>query len=64
MLTWGALQALPPAMKEGMIQAHIAKVPVKHVGMPDEIAETYLFAMKCTYLTGQTIVVDGGAALV
>jgi NAD(P)-dependent dehydrogenase (short-subunit alcohol dehydrogenase family) len=38
-------------------------LPLKHVGTPDEIAEAYLFSMKCTYLTGQTIYVDGGYLL-
>ena len=51
-------------MMDGMVQAHLAKLPVKHMGMPDEIAEAYLFAMKCSYLTGQTIFVDGGSTLV
>lgn len=40
------------------------KLLVKHVGQPEEIAEAYLFAMKCTYLTGQSIVVDGGSVII
>ena len=55
---------LPPAMQDGIIKDHVAKVPVKHVGMPEEVAKAYLFAMKCSYLTGQTIFVDGGSTLV
>ncbi|KAH7338003.1 short chain dehydrogenase [Rhizoctonia solani] len=39
-------------------------VPVGRVGKPSELAEAYLFAMKCTYLNGQNIVVDGGGLLV
>ncbi|KAL5532532.1 hypothetical protein ACEPAF_4306 [Sanghuangporus sanghuang] len=31
---------------------------------PDEIAEAYLFCMKCQYITGQRIEVDGGAKYV
>ncbi|CAE6351219.1 unnamed protein product [Rhizoctonia solani] len=37
--------------------------PVGHIGKPEELAEAYLFAMKCTYLTGQVLVVDGGASI-
>ncbi|CAE6504626.1 unnamed protein product [Rhizoctonia solani] len=39
-------------------------VPVGRVGTPSELAEAYLFAMKCSYLNGQNIVVDGGGLLV
>jgi NAD(P)-dependent dehydrogenase (short-subunit alcohol dehydrogenase family) len=38
--------------------------PVKHVGTPEEVAEAYVFAMKCSYLTGQSICVDGGLTIV
>jgi NAD(P)-dependent dehydrogenase (short-subunit alcohol dehydrogenase family) len=37
---------------------------VGRVGEPGDIAETYLYAMKCGFATGQTYVVDGGALLV
>ncbi|EUC54066.1 enoyl-(acyl carrier) reductase [Rhizoctonia solani AG-3 Rhs1AP] len=40
------------------------KLPVGRVGTPEEVAEAYIFAMKCTFLTGQVITVDGGGALV
>lgn len=33
---------------------------VQHVADADEIAEAYLFCMKCGYITGQRIEVDGG----
>jgi len=36
---------------------------VKHVAQPSEIAEAYIFAMKCTFFTGQTLNVEGGALL-
>ncbi|KAF8575315.1 NAD-binding protein [Ramaria rubella] len=39
------------------------KLLVKHVAEPAEIAEAYLFVMKCTYITGQRIEVDGGFVL-
>ncbi|KAI5121375.1 hypothetical protein M0805_001188 [Coniferiporia weirii] len=40
---------------------HAARtLPVQHVADPEEIAEAYLFLMKCGYITGQRIAVDGG----
>jgi len=38
-------------------------VLVQHIADADEVAEAYLFAMKCNYLTGQTIPVEGGFSL-
>jgi NAD(P)-dependent dehydrogenase (short-subunit alcohol dehydrogenase family) len=37
---------------------------LKRMGTPEETAEAYLFAMKCGYLTGQTIRVDGGRSMI
>ncbi|KJA26776.1 hypothetical protein HYPSUDRAFT_84193 [Hypholoma sublateritium FD-334 SS-4] len=36
---------------------------IKRIGEPQEIAEAYLFLMKCGYITGERINVDGGVAL-
>lgn len=33
---------------------------VKHVAEPHELAEAYLFLMKCDFITGQKVAVDGG----
>lgn len=55
---------MPGAVKAGIVQNCIDTVPLKRAGTPEEVAEAYLFAMKCTYLTGQTILADGGAMLV
>ena len=43
----------------------IAKQPVQHLGQPSEVAEVALMLASdaSSYLTGQTIVVDGGALL-
>jgi len=43
-----------------MFDAAAKTLPVKHVADADEIAEAYLFCMKCSYITGQRIEVDGG----
>ena len=40
------------------------KLLVGHVGESEEVAEAYLYLMRQTYGTGETIVVDGGGALV
>jgi NAD(P)-dependent dehydrogenase (short-subunit alcohol dehydrogenase family) len=34
------------------------------VGEPVELAEAYLFLMRGTFMTGQTVVMDGGMSLV
>jgi NAD(P)-dependent dehydrogenase (short-subunit alcohol dehydrogenase family) len=51
------------AFKEAVFELSRKKNPVKHVGTPEEIAEAYLFLMKCTYMTGQIVTPDGGASL-
>ncbi|KAF8752761.1 Enoyl-(Acyl carrier protein) reductase [Rhizoctonia solani] len=55
---------LPGEIKEGIFNSQLEKLPVGHVGLPSEVAEAYIFAMKCTYLNGQIITVDGGSTLV
>lgn len=40
----------------------ISKIPLKRFGEPSEIAQTAVFLVENDYITGQTIVVDGGIA--
>lgn len=54
----------PDAVKKSIFEEHSKKLPVGHVATPDELAEAYLFLMKCTSITGQRIVVDGGNLLI
>ncbi|CAE6477253.1 unnamed protein product [Rhizoctonia solani] len=56
--------AYPAEAKEQLFKSRRESLPVGHIGTPDEVAEAYIFAMKCSYLTGQVIVVDGGGVLV
>jgi dehydrogenase/reductase SDR family protein 4 len=44
---------------------HLDSQPIKHLGEPQEVAEIALMLAsdRSSYLTGQTIVVDGGATL-
>lgn len=54
---------MPAEQREAFIKGLVEKTPVGHGGTPEEAGEAFLFAMKCTYLTGQTIFVDGGSTL-
>jgi NAD(P)-dependent dehydrogenase (short-subunit alcohol dehydrogenase family) len=55
---------LPFREREAFFAARGAFIPVGKVGEPSEIAEAYLFMMRGTFTTGQTVVVDGGMLLV
>ncbi|KAF8592904.1 NAD(P)-binding protein, partial [Ceratobasidium sp. AG-I] len=57
-------QKVPPELRKAMLEKAQNTFPVGRVGTPDEVAEAYMFAMKCQYLTGQVITVDGGGVLV
>lgn len=48
------------------IQGQIKKIPLKRMAMPDEVAEAILFLAsdKAQYITGQTLVVDGGYSII
>ncbi|KAL5519705.1 hypothetical protein ACEPAG_1365 [Sanghuangporus baumii] len=51
---------LLPAERREALEKQANALLVQHVGQPDEVAEAYLFCMKCQYITGQRIEVDGG----
>jgi dehydrogenase/reductase SDR family member 4 len=50
---------------EGRLAATLNRQPIKHLGQPQEIAEIALMLAgdRASYLTGQVIVVDGGATI-
>lgn len=50
---------------EKQLEKVISKQPIQHIGQPEEIAEVAVLLASdgASYLTGQTIVVDGGAVL-
>ncbi|KAG9092054.1 hypothetical protein FS749_016027 [Ceratobasidium sp. UAMH 11750] len=58
------IQRFPAEMRDHMFKTYREKLLVGHIGTPEEVAEAYIFAMKCQYLTGQIITVDGGGVLV
>lgn len=46
------------------LQAGIGdKLPARRIGQPEDLAAAYLFALQNSFLTGQSLVVDGGAAV-
>lgn len=52
------------AAREELYAAQAQQLPVGHVAEPAEIADGYLYLMRQTYVTGQTLVMDGGGSLV
>jgi NAD(P)-dependent dehydrogenase (short-subunit alcohol dehydrogenase family) len=52
------------ADREALYQGAAASLPTGHVGTAEEVAESYLYFMRQTYSTGQSVVVDGGGLLV
>jgi 3-oxoacyl-[acyl-carrier protein] reductase len=53
------LAGMPPEMLEKMT----APVPLKRLGLPEEIAQTAVFIAENDFFTGRTIDVDGGLRL-
>ena len=47
-----------------VVEQIAAKLPVRRIGSPQEIAEAVLFLMSNGFMTGSTLLVDGGDALV
>ena len=47
-----------------VVKAIAEKLPVKRIGKPEEIADAVLFFMGNNFITGATVLVDGGDALV
>ncbi|KZS93670.1 NAD(P)-binding protein [Sistotremastrum niveocremeum HHB9708] len=54
----------PKDVLEKIFAEQSEKLLVKHVASPEEVAEAYLFAMKCAFITGETLHVNGGQTLV
>ena len=46
--------------KQSLIEMQAARLPVKRIGTPADIAEAVLFLMKNGFVTGITLTVDGG----
>jgi len=50
--------------KSQVIEQIVAKLPVRRIGSPGEIADAVLFLMSNGFMTGTTLLIDGGDALV
>jgi len=50
--------------RKALFEGYAKKFLTGHVGGPDEVAEAYGYLIRCTYVTGQSLTVDGGSALV
>ena len=49
--------------RQTMFEQLAKKLPVGHVGQANEVAEAVLFLLQNTFMTGQTVFVDGGHLL-
>jgi 2-deoxy-D-gluconate 3-dehydrogenase len=60
----GALN-MTPEQQQAMTEAFLAKIPLRRMGTPDEIATMTLFLASeaASYMTGELVVIDGGALL-
>jgi NAD(P)-dependent dehydrogenase (short-subunit alcohol dehydrogenase family) len=52
------------AARDALYAAEAQRLLVGHVGESQEIADGYLYLMRQTYVTGQTLAIDGGGLLV
>jgi NAD(P)-dependent dehydrogenase (short-subunit alcohol dehydrogenase family) len=55
---------MPEEARESLYASAARRLPVGHVGDAREIAEAYLYLMRQTFVTGHTLVTDGGGLLV
>jgi NAD(P)-dependent dehydrogenase (short-subunit alcohol dehydrogenase family) len=60
----GLWSNVPEDARKKMFADAAAKLPVGRVGKPADIAEHYVGFLRGEYVTGQSLVVDGGAVLV
>jgi pteridine reductase len=55
---------LPPVeYDEDRVARIAAKIPMGRIGRPEDVAEAVLYLASASYVTGQTLFVDGGLAL-
>lgn len=54
----------PQDNKQAIFNQFKDLILLKRIASPEEIAEAYLYSMRSTYTTGQTILVDAGQVLV
>ncbi len=59
-----AYEGMPVKERRAFFDAVAAKLPVKRIGRPEDVARTVLYLMQNGYTTGAVIDVDGGSRLV
>lgn len=59
----GAWDVLGEQGKAGFFADMTARNPARRIGTPDDVAQTVLYALTSTFLTGQTLHIDGGEPL-
>ena len=50
--------------KSDEVKKYAQQFPLRKVALPEEVAETYIFLMESSYITGTSMVIDGGARLI
>lgn len=55
---------MPEEDRKQFYQSVGNSLPVKRVGQPEDIGQTFVFLMKQSFATGQTFIIDGGTVLV
>lgn len=55
---------MPEGERKKFYQSVGDSLPVKRVGQPEDIGQTFVFLMKQSFATGQTFIIDGGTVLV
>ncbi|EIN10191.1 NAD(P)-binding protein [Punctularia strigosozonata HHB-11173 SS5] len=63
LVTTELLDRWPEEQAKAMVDQSLKTLPVQHVADADEAAEAYLYLMRCSYVTGERLNVDGGAVL-
>jgi len=56
--------SIPEDRREAQLQRMTERLPLPRAGAPSEVAEAYLYLMRCSYSTGQVLLVDGGMSLI
>ena len=51
---------LPEGMTQDQAEKLIATTPLGRIGSPDDVAQAVLYLLSADYVTGETIIVDGG----
>jgi pteridine reductase len=50
----------PPGMPDSEIEKFVASTPLQRIGAPEDVAQAVAFLLDATYITGETLHVDGG----